>query len=207
MPNWCYQNVTIKGPAEDRQRLHDAALAPIEDTDQWFPYEKAYSLKQLVPLDPRALKELPDNMGTAYSTEAEDGFDGYQHAIAHWGTKWGDCETQIHHEDDVSYIQMNSAWSPANNLLLHLSKLYPTLLFCNKFTEEFNHFAGCVAIKDGKVLDEYWVDVEKVFFNDGLAPSAEEDEHAAYEKAFEKMVEDLDGAAKLMISNSEKVLG
>ena len=204
MPNWCYQTITVKGPREEQLRLVEETRIQGDE-----PNVRSLRLANLVPLDPRAIKMISSS-GSEYSTfsSEEDGFDGYMHALEIWGSKWGDCETAVTDEEcEQTILWTKSAWSPINNLLINISKQFPALAFCSMYSEEFNHFAGCILIKDGRILDEYQADVEEVFFSKGLAPSTIDEEHERFLKAEEKLHDLISGASIRMISDLEKVLG
>jgi hypothetical protein len=203
MPNWCYQTITVRGPLEERQRL----LAESRYSENSIN-EPEFKLSQLVPRDPRAIKMI-SSAGSEYATfsSEEDGFAGLEHTLLLWGSKWGDCDTEAEQECDQLIIHTKSAWSPIIPLIINVSKQFPSLALCIMYTEEFNHFAGCILIKDGKVLDEYEADVDEIFFNKGLAPSTIDEEHEMFSKAEEKLWDLVSGARERMISDLEKVLG
>jgi len=203
MPNWCYQTITVRGPLEERQRLLEES--EVFDIETRKPYTR---LSQLVPLDARTYKSV-SSAGKEFATfsSEEDGFDGFEHTLQMWGTKWGDCDTHADEGFDETTINTKSAWSPISQLLINVSKQFPSLAFCSVYTEEFNHFAGCIMIQAGKVLDEYQADVDEIFFNKGLAPSTIDEEHEMFLKAEEKLWNTLSGARERMISDLEKVLG
>lgn len=203
MPNWCYQTITVRGPLEERQRLLTESQAVNIETNESY-----IRLSQLVPRDPRATKTI-SSAGSEYATfsSEEDGFDGLEHTLLLWGSKWGDCDTETEQECDQLIIHTKSAWSPIIPLIINVSKQFPSLAFCSVYTEEFNHFAGCIMIQAGKVLDEYEADVDEIFFNKGLAPSTIDEEHEMFSKAEEKLWDLVSGARERMISDLENVLG
>lgn len=203
MPNWCYQTITVRGPLEERQRL----LAESRYSENSIN-EPEFKLSQLVPRDARTIK-MVSTAGPEYATfsSTEDGFDGLEHTLLLWGSKWGDCDTAAEQECDQLIIHTKSAWSPIIPLIINVSKQFPSLAFCSVYTEEFNHFAGCIMIQAGKVLDEYEADVDEIFFNKGLAPSTIDEEHEMFSKAEEKLWDLVSGARERMISDLEKVLG
>lgn len=194
MPNWCYQKVTIAGPIDSRRNLAAASKSDVAAAADQFENTQQYSFTKLVPLDARAILKLPNEEHGMVFSSASDGFDGYEHALQLWGTKWGDVDTWLVEEnDDTSIFNFKSAWSPANNLLRELSVKYPDLLFINVYTEEFNHFAGFTMLKAGCWLEEYSIDIDQ--YLGSLAPSPDEDEHEAFQRAEEKMWIELNGAA------------
>lgn len=157
MPNWCYQVLTIAGPKEDRDSLISSVRFDVEGEEQ-----QMFSLRSLVPLDERAYKQVTftradGTTGTigAFAELKDDGFDGYSHACERWGTKWGDCDTELNlNDDNITEFTLSSAWSPIEKLIVNISVMYPRLCFCLAFTEESSAFAGHMIIKQGEIIED-----------------------------------------------------
>lgn len=187
MPNYCYTTIRITGTSSELSRLRKGARGTNPHTDD------VCSLKQLVPLDERAevVVENTNDKGekVAYSRFAEmerDGFDGYAEALDKWGSKWGDCETYLHRTKPTRIDgYFTSAWSPCTQLLINLSKEFPTLLFAQSFTEESDAYAGWELIYNGEMVASGDVSTETPpeidrLFEDGSEEASEE----AYEQLY-----------------------
>lgn len=78
----------------------------------------------------------------------------YDWARDNWGTKWGayDCG-EWNHESGVSTIFYQTAWSPATEFYINVSKLFPKLTFKHLFSDEEGgaSFVGYQLIRLGKI--------------------------------------------------------
>ncbi len=188
MPNWCYNNTYIVGPGSERVRLVDQMegddgdhrLANIWPMPSVLKDTRSPAIDSPDP-DPRWLLEvLAGTMTDAQLNELaserreqwqrgqtafnETGFTNwYDWAVTNWGTKWGDCDTNVDvdYNDHVSKVWYTTAWSPAEDLVRRISARYPDLWFLTSFDEESRAFAGCFVHKAGIVLFEKSVDEPK----------------------------------------------
>ena len=159
MPNWCDNNLTVTGDAEAIKRF----VADITNED-----ESIEILKNLVPF-PMELegKEITDKDGNVFGRAFTD--EGYSWCLRNWGTKWGDCETEITVNDDYLVLRYQTAWSPALAGIERISRLFPTLTFQTDWVEEGLQSIGAASYQDGR---ESVYDVPEEDF-----PSWEEDEN------------------------------
>ena len=130
-------------------------------------------------------QETSDRLIEKYGTN-----DWYDWAVKNWGTKW-DCydvtEWDITENGDNSSatIYYETAWSPATQMWLNVSKQYPTIQFFHEFADEGGFFLGDETIKDGKIIfeNEYdWNSDEGVDVREGLGryfPDEEENTEEA----------------------------
>ncbi|MGA0806931.1 MAG: hypothetical protein ACO3PV_10525, partial [Pseudohongiellaceae bacterium] len=71
----------------------------------------------------------------------------YDWSVMNWGTKW-DCydvrewSIAVADEEMTATIYYETAWSPATQLWLTVSKQYPTLTFFHEFADEGGGFLG-----------------------------------------------------------------
>ena len=89
----------------------------------------------------------------------------YNWALLNWGTKWGAYSSgewylKVDEATGVmtAEIYYNTAWSPATEFFLNASKLFPSLMFEHKFSDEGGSFVGTESIENGEIV--YTVDVE-----------------------------------------------
>jgi hypothetical protein len=139
MPNWCDNNLTITGDAEAIKRF----VADITNED-----ESIEILKNLVPF-PTELEggDILDHNGNAIGQAFTDG--GYSWCLQNWGTKWGDCDTEITVNDDYLVLKYQTAWSPALEGLEQISAMFPTLTFQTDWVEEGWGFIGAASFQNG----------------------------------------------------------
>lgn len=138
MPNWCENNLTIMG---SKQQLDDL-MSKVRTTDK----DGATVFTILEGLYPRPFGE-----------------DWYSWNNENWGTKWGDCETQLQDDsDEVKEFTFLSAWSPPVEGIINISKSYPDLIFSMSWHEEGCDFWGATACQNGEgdYIEGYISDIE-----------------------------------------------
>jgi len=78
--------------------------------------------------------------------------DWYGWRTANWGTKWNAYD-QV--EVDENCIEFDTAWSTPFNLMVHLSKMFPTITFKVEFADEdFGYNVGNYTLLNGEELEE-----------------------------------------------------
>lgn len=90
----------------------------------------------------------------------------------HWGTKWsayaiGEWEDNY----NKSTIFYETAWNPATDFYLYVSKLYPTLTFTQKYADEGGSYIGYNIIQQGSVVDEQsynWLSIDAMLLREEL---------------------------------------
>lgn len=192
MPNWCYQNLYVRGEQEDLNRFVSAVSVP--PSGEELTGEPKWDLNKLVPLDPRSFvtrtSKRSDGETVTYEVFAslkDDGFDGYNHACSRWGTKWGACEVYLNQPQMDLEVggwvltgRFSSAWGPSDKLIQTISTQFPEMTFGISFTEESNAFAGWLVFKDGELCGEGEVDVEVPKKIEELAESEDEEDQDNY---------------------------
>ena len=193
MPNWCHQHLLIRGDEAQIKALFDACSQPEAEAD-----EAPFSLNKLVPLDPRASKKIihanPETQEevvfSVFADLEKDGFDGCEHALETWGSKWGASEVEGKIVDSTTALMwFQSAWSPVDKMIETISSQYPKLLFVLSYTEEANFFCGYQMFNAGSMIREWHVDIEE-WFKD-VAPSNDEIEHEKFVARETEMIETL----------------
>ena len=162
MPNWCYQNLEVRGPSHDLDSFIDAMQ--VTEPDSAGVMQTSVELNQMCPVDDRTFayktvttKEGKEQLIKTYATFSEDGFDGYAHCVEIWGTKWGACHIVWDGKKGKYPIRIyfESAWSPACGLIKAISSKFPTLLFGLEYTEEADFFAGCELYQNGNIINTH----------------------------------------------------
>jgi len=152
MPNWCNQNLLIAGPEKDRKAIKQAVLKAKDKGFSHFRPCPVELFDQVTPSISEDRERLWANNRIKYGVES-----WYDWCLKNWGTKWGDCQTQLLDEDDqegkFQHWVFQSAWSPIEPLVLFVSKKFPKLSFALSYTEESNAFAGYQIIKNGSVVN------------------------------------------------------
>jgi hypothetical protein len=150
MPNWCWNDVMIYGPAEDRDKfLSDVKAIGGTDVGDAFEFSESV-LGHFFPLPVDATKEIKTDDGKTYTVFSDT---GYNAAVRTWGTKWPDSNTRITEFPDSLNWKFDSPWGPPVEGIAKLSELYPTLYFADAWEEEQGIFAGFV-VRGGNFAGE-----------------------------------------------------
>jgi hypothetical protein len=151
MPNWCDNNLTVTGDSVELKRFVAAVTnedESIKIMDNLLPFPAELEGKDIIGRDGEVV-------GRAFTDE------GYNWCIRNWGTKWGDCETEILvNENDNLFLTYQTAWSPALEGLQRISTMFPTLVFRTDWTEEGNQSIGAASFENGSTC------VYEVGYND-----------------------------------------
>ena len=139
MPNWCSNNLSMSGPPDQVRAILDAVRHSdgVED--------EKMRLTKFMPQPVDEAGELIDGVSWQYDT---------------WGTKWGDCDTDISSPlgfSDGSWealIHYQTAWGPADAGFLKVSAMFPTVFFIFDYEEEAGFFAGTQVMQDGATVFE-----------------------------------------------------
>lgn len=157
MPNWVSTSLSVKGSPTEVQRFVDG----IKDSrilHSYFPCpeELHKTIAGYVGED-----GAEEHRKQQESNIAKYGHkDWYDWSYEQWGTKWGDCDTDIGMPvlltDGTSEVQINylTAWGPADTGFLKVSTLFPELLFTFDYDEEAGFFAGVHVFRNGAIVFE-----------------------------------------------------
>ena len=106
MPNWCDNNITIRGKAQDINAIYQQCLK--DDVD----------LCEAVKPIPAALRDTTSPAPKDGSQPVVDGVNNwYDWCVNNWGTKWDLCDAEYEYEDageGEATLQINcqTAWGP-----------------------------------------------------------------------------------------------
>ena len=143
MPNWCANTTTVTGPKADRDAFLSAVTNPegvIALCDLLLPFPTELEGREITGPDGTVV-------GRAFTNEGRDW------CLQNWGTKWGDCDTNLMaHNDETTVVFYDTAWSPMDAGLVNISRLYPTLTFVTVYDEPGMAFMGAGRIVNGEIL-------------------------------------------------------
>ena len=161
MPNWCSNDLYVSGPEKELKEFMNELTNTVDvpRTERTNVIEICQTFLPL-PDDAYKIEEIAD--GTTLSVFTDTGYDT---ACDLWGSKWGDCDTGMdvdspHYDGDKSYanFQYQSAWGPITEGLLKISKLFPGLLFEERYSEAGMCFRGINLIRDGEIVEQDYQD-------------------------------------------------
>lgn len=158
MPNWCYNEMIVRGSKE----VLDAVMGKVHNSQRdEFP---CFDFGKVAPY-PEKYKKLDDESNTY------DGFNGvirdengeaighmtesgYEWCIRNWGTKWNACEPSLDVYDEYIVYSFNTAWSPSTPVTIALSEMFPDATFIHCYEEEGMDFSGREEYKNGVLVSE-----------------------------------------------------
>jgi hypothetical protein len=157
MPNWVSTTLTVKGSQTEVQRFVEG----VKDSK---------ILESYVPcpteLHATVAGYVGDDKAEEHRKQQESNIAKYGHKdwwdwqYDNWGTKWGDCDTDIqpfYVNNSGSWevqARFMTPWGPADAGFLKVSAMFPTLLFTFDYDEEAGFFAGTQAMRDGASVFE-----------------------------------------------------
>jgi len=162
MPNWCDNNIWIEGPED---QLLDF-INEVQDEDDGESFEIA---KNLMPM-PKIFKDRTaperDEAVAKRAVEETGHTDWYNWANddSNWGTKWGDCDTNLWFNETKITGCYQTAWGPLSvDFWLHVSEQYPELRIAIGYREEGMQFEGAYAFVNGECAYEHSAETSPYF--------------------------------------------
>ena len=158
MPNWCENDLYVRGVKEDLQRFKEAVngrnhqgVEKLLNEDAIIPYPEHFR-----KLD-EAARQYEEAHPRDWANRPRDGFNqgGYEWCLENWGTKWGFCDVHLESEseDELQYT-FNTAWSPPAPLIVKLGEMFPTLEFDLRSFEGGMQFNSILRMVEGKAVEE-----------------------------------------------------
>ena len=182
MPNWCMNDLTVSGDAEELKRFVFAtqglpAKYPPQEWEKSFPREEPkdpfFCFNALVPTPEAVLQigydghnKLPkDALRYALTGRSFEPIDGYHWNIQNWGTKWDVYRDRLTPEDmgwqegcDSISFSFDTAWTPPVFWFERMTEIFPTLYFKLHYEEPGCYFAGDLIYEDGNIIDDAYDD-------------------------------------------------
>lgn len=157
MPNWVSTTLSVKGSKEEVHRFIDGITdSKILQSYVPCPEELQNTVAGSVPED-----KAEEHRKQKESNIAKYGHkDWYDWAYDNWGSKWGDCDTDIQPVSEDSFgvweviIQYQTAWSCADTGFLKVSQMFPSLYFTFDYDEEAGFFSGLHVFHNGNIIFE-----------------------------------------------------
>ena len=189
MPNWCSNVLNICGPVASIDKfMDDITTGPKESDGTTSGMGNDYEiLENLFPC-PEDLKNVTSRFGTISdddpdkeqkqkNIEDHGAVDWYEWCCTNWGTKWGDNQTHLVHEDlcvpfipgrvdfdDVEdqlkkvMLRFDTAWSPPIEGMDVVATKYPDIMFDLRYWEPGMGFQGFKIYGSGQAQHEATMD-------------------------------------------------
>lgn len=173
MPNWCTNNITITGDADELLTLRSTVLVT-EDDVVCFDFKKIIPKPPIIEQteasstvdrgreillgqrpDDGFSEEFPDGLEKArvsLQAEQETGFkDWYDWSNANWGTKWNSCYYVEQSFGGTHWsFSFDTAWSPPEPIFDALAAQYPKCEFEIRCHEDACQFSGSGFYSNGE---------------------------------------------------------
>ena len=163
MPNWCSNSMILHGP-EDQVRSILDAVRHVDGAD-----DKNLKFTKFMPQPTDENGELLDGTSWQYDN---------------WGTKWGDCDTDIIYEEydngiGSASVGYSTAWGPMTGLVKEISRLHPGVTIDVEYEEPGMNFFGVEQFVGGRTILERHVEYDfesgKIVLPDGWETSFDTD--------------------------------
>ena len=182
MPNWVSTTMEVIGSESEVRRFAEG-IKDREIIKSYLPVPKELEIKSTNAFDPNQIpptwqewvtdgswtqqqydERVAENNAlfeAQQSNIAKHGCkDWYDWQYSQWGTKWGDCDTDIQpigQRNDGRYAlftTFQTPWGPAHMAWEKISAMFPTLLFTFDYDEEAGFFAGSQVFMNGESVFE-----------------------------------------------------
>lgn len=149
MPNWCDNNVEIRGPEESIKKLVDLVQANAKNRAAAFPEAEEMRISMLQTFLP--LSDYYSGM---------EGFNngGYEWCLQNWGCKWPESHFHLIPVSDGVDLMFETPWSPPTEGYHYISTKFPDLMFFHYFRDEGMMFMGIEVYQNGMVIFENEID-------------------------------------------------
>ena len=148
MPNWCSNNLIVKGPKKDLDAFKATLNTKKDEKGEVVPF----SFAQTVPPPANLFRgDLGDK--EQKECEAKGIPTWYEWQSANWGTKWDACEARVKSTKLRVNVWFATAWAPPLAWLKNVSAKFPNLTFTLAYNECGMSFYG-VAEATGGVLED-----------------------------------------------------
>jgi len=160
MPNRCYNVVTAKWPKKDLSK-YIKFLEDVKESNDWLFMTINPTPKELLVFIAWPRKEFGEDdalfkQRTVRHKKLYWATSWYDWNIKNWWTKWDveiydGCQNNWPNEHVVRF---DSAWSPPEQAIAHLSKKFPDLKFTIEYTESWVFFSGRTVFKDWEIQEQ-----------------------------------------------------
>jgi hypothetical protein len=161
MPNWVFNSLVIEAEPQVISKIKAQVSAPYEC--EHLDWQTNQPVKQMCEqpfsfwniIKPTNLDAYHDKPGVKQDISQPDHW--YNWNIRNWGVKW-EAKEVYENESDESMLSYNfdTPWGVAENVMLELSRQYPTAKLSLEFEEE-QGWGGEIVFTNGEseVIEEY----------------------------------------------------
>lgn len=145
MPDWCFNNLRLRGADAQLEELREAVAGPGSALD----FERV----EETPAELAGRNPDPGTVALAAMCGAAEAEDSYAWRAAHWGCIRPAERESVHLEDTepgVLAYRLSTPWSAPDGIAATLAARFPALKVELAFLQPARGFAGVVAFEGGK---------------------------------------------------------
>lgn len=153
MPNWCENQMVVKGDPERVEQFVEQMKGLTEKGEEYL-------------LDFEAVIPMPKVLDGRKSPSDDGSITWYDWQVGHWGVKWGACDVNLSYDkgSNIAIYDFNTPWGPAIPWQETVIEFYPWLSFTFEWVEWGMCFRGNQSGENGKpgpvydaeVTEEEW---------------------------------------------------
>jgi hypothetical protein len=183
MPNECMNTLQIVGEQSEIDAFYDAVAKDKKQEDiailsTLYPVPAELKGKSKIIDSSKPLEERLEDL-LIEKTEFTNEFDW---CCAKWGSKWGDYDhDSLTKDGNYLYFQFITAWNPATEGFIEVSKQFPSLTFMLSYREDGCQLMGAYGFRNGEIIvhvegeyPEYDEDVDNDDYNDLILEKEDE---------------------------------
>jgi len=144
MPNWCDNQLTVKGEEPLVQQFKEKAVGvnPWDDPEPPDEPPAVFNFHSLVPIPAHVLQQSYEKAGLDWECQ-------------NWGCRDGASYAELMDDTGGQLVyRFGTAWGPPIPFLKHLGKLWPALKFLLEYSEPGNGLKGICKVH-GELCENY----------------------------------------------------
>lgn len=144
MPNWVKNNLRIKSNGEKVLEI----LEMLKDEGDNMTFEKVVPTPEELLTEPSPQR---DDKKAKKFKEKYGADDWYDWRCRNWGCKWDASESGFYEQDGYSMVSFETPWSPPDEFIKSLSRMFPSVTFEMQYAEEGIGYIGYIVVENGEV--------------------------------------------------------
>jgi hypothetical protein len=145
VPDWCFNNLRLRGDAEQLEELREA----VTGSESALDFERV----DPTPVELASHRSDPGTVALAAMYGAAEAKDPYAWRAAHWGCMRPADPASVHLEDTENGVlsyRLSTPWSAPDGIAATLAARFPAISVEFSFVQPARGFAGAVAFEGGE---------------------------------------------------------
>lgn len=151
MPNYCYNSLTIEGPAATLSKIRNLVNGE----------KNVFDFDRIIPIPDYVYR---GNLGPK-ETEIYGKNNWYDWSCENWGTKWNSVEARLDDFSDCLEYCFDTAWSPCEPVIKALVKMFPETKVYYTYSEPGCCFFGKQEYENGQMTYEAYGDYSEHWYD------------------------------------------